>query len=323
MSQISDNPFKYSDTNKRYYTYDYYLRQKFGFKCAKITLDGGFTCPNIDGTRGVGGCIYCSGGSRSRGCDALLPLSEQYESQKASVLKKWDVGGYIPYLQSYTNSYTSPENFEKILREIAELDGAVMINIATRADCLENEKIEILKKISKTIPVTVELGLQSSDDNTARIINRCHTYAEFIDCFGRLRKYAPNVKIAVHIIDGLPHESREHMLRTARDIAALHPDIVKIHLLHVMRDTPLAKMYTDGKYTPLSKEEYVDIVCDQLELLPPDTVIERLTGDGMRDSLLAPLWSLKKVSVINDIDKLMYARSSYQGRLFTDSHSDK
>ena len=313
MSQSSENPFKYSDTNKRYHTYDYYLRHTFGKKCAKITLDAGMTCPNIDGNRGVGGCIYCSGGSRSQGCDGLLPLKEQYENQIKQVKCKWDVDSFIPYLQAYTNSYTSTDNFKKITQEIASFEGAVMIYIATRADCLENEKIEILNTLSAKIPVTVELGLQSSDDKTAELINRCHTYAEFTDCFARIRKYAPRVKIAVHIIDGLPGESREMMMKTAWDVATLKPDIVKIHLLHVIEGTALGGMYKMGEYTPLEKDEYVSIVCDQLELFAPETVIERVTGDGARDSLLAPLWSLKKVAVINDIDKEMYRRGSYQG----------
>jgi radical SAM protein (TIGR01212 family) len=313
VSQVTENPFVYSDTNKRYHTYDYYLRHKFSEKCAKITLDAGFTCPNIDGSRGVGGCIYCSGGSRSAGCDGLLPLITQYESQKKQILSKWTVSKFIPYLQAYTNSYTSPENFEKILNEISDFDGAVMIDIATRADCLEDEKIKILDRVSEKIPVTVELGLQSSNDDTAKRINRCHTYEEFTDCFARLRKNAPCVKIAVHIINGLPGESREDMIRTLCDVDGLYPDILKIHLLHVIKDTPLGKMYEMGAYTPLEKDEYVGIVCDQLELLSPDIVVERVTGDGLKDSLLAPLWSLKKTSVINDIDKELYNRGTYQG----------
>ncbi len=314
MSQVTDNPFKNSDTNKRYYTYDYYLRHTFLQKCAKITLDAGFTCPNIDGSRGVGGCIYCSGGSRSSGCNELLPISKQYADQKQKMRAKWDVAKFIPYLQTYTNSYTSPDNFKKILNEISGFDGAVMIDIATRADCLEDEKIEILRNVSEIIPVTVELGLQSSNDETAKRINRCHTYKEFTDCFARLRKIAPKVKIAVHIIDGLPGESRGDMIKTVLDVNALHPDIIKIHLLHVIKDTPLAKMYERGLYSPLEKDEYVNIVCDQLELLSPDTVVERVTGDGLKESLLAPLWSLKKTSVINDIDKELYRRGSYQGK---------
>ena len=313
MSQVSENPFEYSDSNKRYHTYDYYLRHTFGGKCAKITLDGGFTCPNIDGTKGVGGCIYCSGGSRSRYCDALKPIAEQYSEQIERVRSKWDVKSFIPYLQSYTNSHTSVDNFKNIVNEIAALPMAVMIDIATRADCLENEKIEILRKISEKIPVTVELGLQSSDDKTAELINRCHTYSEFTDCVKRIREIAPKVRIAVHVINGLPGETKEMMLKTVKDVCAISPDVIKIHLLHVIDGTPMAEMYKRGEYTPLEKSEYVSIVCDQIEIIPKDVVIERVTGDGMKDSLLAPLWSLKKVSVINDIDKELYNRSSTQG----------
>ena len=314
ITQAQSNPFAHSDSNKRYYTYEYYLRQTFGGKCAKIPLDAGLSCPNIDGRCGVGGCIYCSGGSRSAGCNELLPLFTQYTEQIQKIRSKWDVTKFIPYLQAYTNSYTSPDNFQRILNEIQDFDGAVMIDIATRADCLEDEKIEILRDVSEKIPVTVELGLQSSNDETAKLINRCHTYAEFTDCFARLRKIAPKVKIAVHVIDGLPGESKDDMIKTVLDVNALRPDIIKIHLLHVIKDTPLAGMYERGQYTPLEKEEYVNIVCDQLELLCPDTVVERVTGDGLKNSLLAPLWSLKKTSVINDIDKELYRRGSYQGK---------
>ena len=313
MSQVSENPFEYSDTNKRYHTYDYYLRHAFGEKCAKITLDGGFTCPNIDGTKGVGGCIYCSGGSRSRPCDSLKPLAAQYAEQIERVKSKWDVKGFIPYLQSYTNSHTGVDNFRRTVNEIASLRDAVMIDIATRADCLENEKIEILREISERIPVTLELGLQSSDDKTAELINRCHTFAEFEDCVKRIHSIAPRVRIAVHIINGLPKETRAMMLKTVEDVCALSPHVIKIHLLHVIEGTPLAEMYKRGEYIPLEKEEYVSIVCDQIEIIPKETVIERVTGDGMRDSLLAPLWSLKKVSVINDIDKELYRRGTVQG----------
>lgn len=317
MSQVSENPFKNSDTNKRYYTYDYYLRRAFGEKCAKITLDAGFTCPNIDGTRGRGGCIYCSGGSRA---STLIPeksLSEQYESQRALVRAKWQgVTKFIPYLQAYTNTHTSPEKLSDLLRKVAALEGAVMVDIATRADCLEDEKIKILNDLSAKIPVTVELGLQSSNDKTAELINRCHTYAELTDAIKRLRAGAPSVKIAIHIINGLPSEGYAEMMQTARDVSVLLPDIVKIHLLHVIEGTPLAKIYKNGGYTPLEMNEYVKITCDQLEILPPDTVIERVTGDGERKTLLAPLWSLKKTAVINEIDKELYRRGSYQGKKY-------
>ena len=314
MSQVTENPFKYSDTNKRYHTYDYFLRHTFGEKCAKISLDAGLTCPNLDGTVGVGGCIYCSGGSASLSCRALTSLREQYERGRAIMLSKWkDIKMFIPYLQAYTNTYTSVDNLRKILNEVASLEGAVMVNIATRADCLENEKIDELCALAEKMPVTIELGLQSASDKTAELINRCHTLLQLEDAVARLRERAPKVKIAIHIINGLPCEDKAQMLETARTVAKLGADIIKIHLLHIMKGTPLEALYASGKYTPLEMREYVDIVCDQIELLPPEMVIERLTGDGEREALLAPLWSLKKTAVINEIDKELYRRGTMQG----------
>lgn len=313
VSQAKSNPFEYSDTNKRYHTYDYYLKHRFGEKCGKVTLDCGFTCPNIDGTCGFGGCIYCLGGSGARQVDSLLPIEEQYKKGVELIRKKWDVKKLIPYLQAYTNTHTSPDVLEKILDRVSKFEGAVMIDIATRADCLGDEILAVIDKASRKIPITVELGLQSSDDKTAELINRGHDFATFVDGFERLRKGAPNVKIGVHIINGLPGENREIMKNTARSVANLHPDLIKIHLLHVLRGTELEKMYSRGEYTPMERQEYIETVCDQIELLPRDVVIERVTGDGLADELLAPEWSKKKVAVINDIDKELFKRNSYQG----------
>lgn len=313
ISQAEKNPFVFSDTNKRYHTYDYYLKQRFGGKCAKIPLDCGFTCPNIDGTVSSGGCIYCTNGSGARLARPTLPLLEQYKGGIEVMNKKWQTNRYIPYLQAYTNTHTSPENLEKILLDVSEFDGCVMIDIATRADCLEDEKIKVLNKLSSIVPITVELGLQSASDKTAQLINRGHTLSSFVDAFYRLRQGAPNVKIGIHIINGLPEESKDDMKNTASCVANLHPDLLKIHLLYVARGTKLAKMYENGEYIPIKRDDYINIVCDQLEILPPDIVIERLTGDGIGSELLAPLWSQKKVTVINDIDKELYRRNSYQG----------
>lgn len=314
MSQASQNPFKYSDTNKRYYTYEYYLRTTFSEKCAKITLDCGFTCPNIDGTVGYGGCIYCGSGSRSVNCRELKNIREQYSLGIEMAQKKWKVNKFIPYMQAYTNTHTSLDNLRKIVSEIASFENAVMLDIATRADCLENEKILFLKEVAKKLPVTIELGLQSSNDETAKIINRGHDFATFVDCFNRIRELAPEIKIGIHIINGLPNEKYEDMIKTARDVAKLHPNLVKIHLLHVIEGTRLAKMYKNGEYVSLNRDFYIQTVCDQIELLPSDIVIERLTGDGIGEGLLAPEWSRKKTTVINDIDKELFKRNSFQGR---------
>lgn len=318
MSQVDKNPFKYSSTNKRYHTYNYYLNQRFGKKCAKITLDFGFSCPNIDGTRGTGGCIYCSGGSASINCRDTRSIKEQFELGVKTAKQKWDVDCFIAYMQAYTNTHTDCKTLKNAINEAMSLEGVVMLDIATRADCLEDEKLEIINEASKAIPITIELGLQSSSDKTAELINRCHTYGEFENAFFRIRKIAPSVKIGVHIINGLPGESYEEMIKTVKDVAKLRPDLVKIHLLHVLKGTPLAKMYENGEYEPISRDEYVRTVCDQIELLPPWTVIERVTGDGIGTDLLAPQWSKKKVCVINDIDKELYSRNTYQGIYYQD-----
>ena len=316
ISQAEKNPFLFSDTNKRYHTYDYYLKHRFGSKCAKTPLDCGFSCPNIDGTVSTGGCIYCSNGSGARLARRTLPLSEQYQRGIEVMTQKWQTNKLIPYLQAYTNTHTSPDILEKILDDVSKFEGAVMIDIATRADCLEDEKIAVLDKISKKIPLTVELGLQTSNDKTAEFINRGHSFEVFKDAFYRLRKGAPNVKIGIHIINGLPGENASDMKNTATCVANLHPDLVKIHLLYVAKGTPLAAMLERGEYTPIDRTDYVNIVCDQIEILPPDIVLERVTGDGIGSELLAPLWSKKKVTVINDIDKELFRRNTYQGIYF-------
>ena len=315
LTQRSENPYKNTDSNKRYYTYDYYLRRRFGAKVAKIPLDIGLTCPNIDGRCGVGGCIYCSGrGSGDFAESPLLPIEEQYRLTREKLSSKWSTERCIAYFQAHTNTYAPLEFLKDSFERALLLDGVVGINIATRADCLERDVCEYLADLAERTVLTVELGLQSSSDETAEIINRGHTYADFLDGYRRLREASDKIEICVHIIFGLPGESREDMLKTVRDVAALEPDQVKIHLLHVLKNTEMARIYERGEYTPLENDEYVALVADAIELLPPDTVVARLTGDGMADDLLAPDWSRKKVAVINDIDKLLYSRSSWQGR---------
>ena len=315
-TQRDTNPFPYSDTNKRYYTYDYYLRQTYGGKCAKITLDAGFTCPNIDGRCGRGGCIYCSDrGSGDFASDARLSLTEQYLIQTEKMRRKWDTDKFIPYLQAHTNTYAPIERLRAVYEETASLPGAVAMHVATRADCLGKEVVSLLRDVGDRIPLTVELGLQSVSDETARAIGRGHTFADFLAGYEELRKGAPRVRVAIHLINGLPQESREQMLENVRRVAALRPDEVKLHLLHVLKDTPLARLYERGAYTPMTKEDYVETVAEQLALLPPETVVGRLTGDGAADALLAPAWSLKKVTVLNDIDKKLYETGSFQGKL--------
>ncbi len=317
ITQRTKNPYEYTDSNKRYYTYDYYLRRVYGGKCAKIPIDAGFSCPNIDGKCSTGGCIYCSG--RGSGDFAELPtlsVAEQYERVRARLAGKWSTERCIPYFQAHTNTYAPLEVLKEKFEQAAVLDGAVAMNIATRADCLEDDTLAYLASLCERIPLTVELGLQTVHDSVARLINRGHSYADFVSGYERLRAASDKIEICVHIIFGLPHEDRDMMLETVRRVSALHPEQIKIHLLHVIEGTKMAELYRSGEYVPLEKEEYVSLVVDALELLPPDTVVARVTGDGMADSLLAPEWSRKKVSVINDIDKLLYERNSWQGKYF-------
>ncbi|MBE6583398.1 MAG: TIGR01212 family radical SAM protein [Ruminococcaceae bacterium] len=316
-TQVQSNPYPNSDTNKRYYTYDYYLKRTFGSKCMKIPLDAGFTCPNIDGRCSTGGCIYCSGrGSGDFAPESYIPVDEQFEIVKAQLSSKWNTDKYIPYFQAHTNTYAPTEVIRSKVESVMSKDGVVGLNIATRADCLWDDTVSYLCELAERTELTVELGLQTSNDDVARAINRGHTYEDFLIGYKKLRVASSKINICVHIIFGLPGESRENMLKTVKDVASLAPDQVKIHLLHVIKGTRLASLYLRGEYTPLTKEEYVDITAQALTLLPPDTVIARLTGDGMQSELLAPEWSRKKTVVINDIDKLMYENDLWQGKSF-------
>ncbi len=316
-TQRTDNPYQYTDSNKRYYTYDYYLRRTFGSKCAKIPIDAGFSCPNIDGKCSTGGCIYCSG--RGSGDFAELPtlcISEQYARVREKLSGKWSTARTIPYFQAHTNTYAPLDVLREKYEEALALDGVCAMSIATRADCLGEDVCEYLADLAERIPLTVELGLQTVHDSTASLINRGHTYADFLEGYERLRAASRKISVCVHIIFGLPEETDDMMTETVREVASLHPEQVKIHLLHVIEGTRMAELYRSGAYTPMEKADYVRAVADAIELLPPDTVIARLTGDGMAESLLAPEWSRKKVSVINDVDKLLYERNSWQGKKY-------
>lgn len=322
-TQVDTNPYEYSDTNKRYQTYDYYLKHTFGGKCMKIPLDAGFTCPNIDGKCSVGGCIYCSDrGSGDFAPQSTTPVDEQFELVKAQLSSKWKTDKYIPYFQAHTNTYAPTEVIKSKIEPIMKKDGVVALNIATRADCLEDDTLSYLAELAERTVLTVELGLQTSNDETARIINRGHTFQDFVEGYKKLRAVSQEINVCIHIIFGLPGESREDMLKTVRDVAELEPEQVKIHLLHVIRGTRLSDMYISGEYQPLTKDEYVSVTAEALTLLPPQTVIGRLTGDGMQSELLAPDWSRKKTIVINDIDKLMYDRDIWQGKNYSKKKQD-
>ena len=276
LTQVQSNPYPYSDTNKRYYTYDYYLKKTFGAKCAKIPLDAGFGCPNIDGRCGTGGCIYCSGrGSGDFAAPPHLSLAEQYERTRAALASKWSVEKCIPYLQAHTNTYAPLEMVRDKFEQALTLPGAVGLNVATRADCLPDDIVAYLAELSRRTVLTVELGLQSAKDETARLIRRGHSFAQFCQGFDALRRASADIGICVHLIFGLPDETEQDMLDTVEQVARLHPDQVKIHLLHVLRDTELARWYERGEYVPMEREQYIQAVCRALTMLPPDVVIGR------------------------------------------------
>ncbi len=306
------NPFPYSDSNKRYYTYDYYLRKTHGTKCCKIPLDGGFTCPNIDGTKSRGGCVYCSAkgsGDFTAGRDKSIP--DQFSAMREIMHRKWPNARFVAYFQAFTNTYAPVDLLRAKYEEAIAQPDVVALNIATRADALPDDVVAYLRELSNRIDLTIELGLQSSSDQTAALINRGHSFAEFVEGYKKL----DGIKTCIHIINGLPGEDKAAMLDTARAAADLHPHSVKIHLLHVLRGTTLADWYAERRFDCLTLEEYVDITVSQLELLPADIVIGRLTGDGAEADLIAPLWSKKKVTVLNEIDKAMVSRNTWQGRL--------
>lgn len=305
------SPFIYSDDNKRYHTLNYHNIHTYGKKVHKAAIDAGFTCPNIDGTRGCGGCIYCSGGSGYFTAAEVVPIAEQFSRESERIRTKYPDALITAYFQAHTNTYAPAETLKKLYNEAIDA-GADGISIATRADCIDRERAEMIRSLP--VPVTVELGLQTIHDSTAKAINRCHSFNEFLDGYKLLKDMG--IRVCVHIINGLPTENKQMMLETAETLGRLHPDGVKIHLMHVIKDTVLADMYMHGEYIPLEKDEYIDITVRQLELLPPETVIERITGDGDKNTLLAPLWSRDKISVLGGIDKRMSELDTWQGKIF-------
>ena len=305
--------FKYSDSNKRYYTLDYFYKHKFNSKVAKISLNAGFTCPNKDGTKGVGGCIYCSKlGSGDYAGKPNKSLTEQFYDIKKVIDHKWPNTKYIGYFQANTNTYAKVNVLKEKYEEILKIDRVVGLNIATRSDAITDECLDYLEELNKKTYLTIELGLQTIHEKTNKLINRGETLEEFNIMIGKLRIRGLN--IVVHIINGLPYETKEQMLETIKYLNNLDIQGIKIHMLHVLKNTKLADMYEKEHFHILTKEEYVDIVCDQLELLRGEIVINRITGDPDPNDLIEPTWLIKKFGVLNEIDKEMAKRDSYQGK---------
>ncbi len=301
--------FKYSYDNKRYHTLDYYYKNKYNSKVFKVTLDLGLTCPNIDGTKGYGGCIYCKNGSSSN--NKKEPLKIQFDKTKEILHQKWKDAKYIAYFQANTNTYAETNFLRKNFEEVLTYDNVVGINIATRCDAISDDCLNLLIELNNKTDLVIELGLQTIHEKTSTLINRGHSLEEFIDTYNKLKEN--NIKVVVHIINGLPYETKEMMLETVKFLNKIKIDGIKIHMLHILKNTMIEKLYNKEKFHILTKEEYIDIVCDQLELLDENIVINRITGDPIKDDLIAPTWLIKKFCVLNDIDKEMKKRNSYQG----------
>ncbi len=304
--------FKYSDSNKRYHTLNYFFKNKFKSKVFKVSLNAGFSCPNLDGTFSTKGCIYCSEtGSGEYAGNVFDPLKIQFDSVKDMMNKKWPNSKYIAYFQAHTNTYAKLSVLKEKYEEVLTYDNVVGLSIATRPDCISDECLEYLEDLNKRTYLTIELGLQSIHPKTSLLINRCHTLKCFEDCLLKLRE--KNINVVVHIINGLPYETKEMMVDTVKHLNKFDIQGIKIHMLHVIKNTRLAELYYKENLHILTKDEYVDIVCTQLEYLKPEIVVNRITGDPKIDDLIEPFWLVKKFDVLNSIDKEMVKRNTYQG----------
>ena len=309
---MQKNLFKYSDSNKRYHTLDYFYKQKFGMKIFKVSLNAGFSCPNIDGTVGYGGCIYCSNsGSGDFAGNKNDDLTTQFNKIKNILHQKWPEAKYIGYFQAHTNTYAPVNILKEKYESILKLPNVVGLSIATRPDAITDECLDYLIELSKRTFLTIELGLQTIHKKTTLLINRCHDLQTFEDMVNKLRKH--NINIVVHIINGLPYETKDMMLETIKYINSLDIQGVKIHMLHILKKTKLAELYNKEHFHILTKEQYIDVVCDQLEYLRPEIVINRITGDPDKEDLIEPTWLIKKFCVLNDIDKELLRSNTYQG----------
>lgn len=304
--------FLYSLDNKRYHTLNYHYKTIFNSKVTKVSLNAGFTCPNIDGTKGYGGCTYCSKlNSGDFAGDKNDDLVTQFNKIKKIMDKKWTTSKYIGYFQANSNTYAPVSVLKEKYEQILQLDNVVGLSIATRADCIDDDILDYLDNLNKRTYLTIELGLQTMHDETAKLINRCHTLDEFENTVKKLK--SRNIRVVVHIMNGLPYETKNMMIDTAKYLNSLRIDGIKIHMLHVLKDTAMNNLLQKENFHILTREEYVDIVCSQIEVLNPKIVIERVTSDPNPNDLVEPAWLIKKFCVLNEIDKELSKRDTYQG----------
>lgn len=299
--------------DKRFHTWNYEMREQFGTKVFKVMLDAGFTCPNRDGKIAIGGCTFCSArGSGDFAGSRRDDLVTQFRKVRDLQHRKWPDAQYIGYFQAYTNTYAPVSELREYYEVILEQPGVVGLSIATRPDCLPDDVIDYLAELNERTYLWLEMGLQTIHEDTSRLINRAHDTACYVEAVEKLRKRG--IRVCSHIIFGLPQETHEMMLDTARAVAAMDVQGIKIHLLHLMKKTPMVKQYEAGLVRFLEMDEYVKLVVDALELLPPEMIVHRVTGDAPRELLIGPMWSLRKWEVLNAIDAELKRRDTYQGK---------
>ncbi|MFC0523956.1 TIGR01212 family radical SAM protein [Pontibacillus salicampi] len=308
-----DNPFPYSFGQKRYHSWNYHLKNTFGHKVFKVALDGGFDCPNRDGTVAYGGCTFCSAaGSGDFAGDRAEDLAVQFHKQRDKMHGKWKEGHYIAYFQAFTNTHAPVEVLKEKYEQVLQQEGVIGLSIGTRPDCLPDDVVEYLAELNKRTYLWVELGLQTIHEVTAAKINRAHNFQTYVEGVEKLRKHG--IRVCSHLINGLPGETYEMMLESARAVSELDVQGIKIHLLHLLKGTPMVKQYEKGELSFLTKDNYIQLVVDQLETLPPEMIVHRITGDGPTDLLIGPMWSMNKWDVLNSIDEELVNRNSYQGK---------
>ena len=302
--------------DKPYNSLNYHLKNKFKKKIAKISIDAGFTCPNRDGTKSFKGCIFCSKkGSGDFTQDKFLSIKNQIEISKKNISLKWKNADYIVYFQAYTNTYANVDILKKIYYDALKVNNICGIAIATRPDCLSYEILELLSELNKKTYLWIELGFQTSNEKTAKFINRCYSNNIFNNAIIELKKR--NIEIVVHTIFGLPYETHNDMINTIKYVTSLDINGLKIQSLYIVSDSNLYNYYLKNRFKIMEKDEYINLIIKSLEIIPQNIVIHRLTGDANKKNLIEPLWSLNKKDILNTIHKRMIEQNSFQGKLFT------
>lgn len=315
-------------SGKRYHTFDAYLKKTLGFKCAKAPLDAGFSCPNRDGVLSSSGCLFCGGGgAENPSCSApggskldpclpraVLPLRVQYEKSREATAAKWGPIPSIAAFSSFSSTYAPARVLRRLFYEVLGFPAVAGLSVGTRPDLLPPDVLSLFEELSARTFLTVELGLESALDRTLALMRRGHTFGDFVSGFTALK--SRGIRVCVHLINGLPGETREEMLYTVRALSSLRPDGVKFHELYIRSDAPLSREYQNGGVTLLTREEYVHVLADQIALLPPETVVERVTGDPQKDGFLAPLWARDKKKTVALLDRTLAARGIFQGCAF-------